>query len=207
MYFCTTCLDAPTPDLFRPLSEVEADDELEEVGSGSKRIKPATRRSLVRHTMEESIASRRSTFPREIKESSRLLPARGQKTSRTLDSRIPIDNIATTKDILNEINFPVGNISSQHTVPDRRKQNKILRKSRSLSRSLESLAETEKSISVTPTSITPTCNTPTKQQKRTGLPGIAKLTDNGQPQKGTHFVVYQCYMYGIYNSSCLCIIR
>ena len=197
MYFCTTYLDAPTPDLVRPLSEVEADDELEEVGSGSKRIKPATWRSQARHTMEESIASKRSTFPRDIKESSRLLPARGQKTSRTLDSRISIDNTTTTKAILNENNFPVGNISSQRTVPDRKRQNKAFKKSRSLSRSLDNLSETEKSISVTPTSITPTCNTPTKQQKRMSLPGIARLTDNGQQQKGTQFVIHQCYLYGI----------
>ena len=156
--------------------------------------------------MEESIASKRSTFPRAIKDSLHLLPVRGHKTSRTLDSRIPIDNNAVSKGFLNQNNFPMGNITSQHTVPDRHRQNKVLKKSRSLSRSLESLSETEKSKPVTPTSITPTCNTPTKNQKRMSLPGIAKPTDNGQQQKGIQFVIYHYYMYSKYNSYCLCII-
>lgn len=141
--------------------------------------------------MEESIAFKRSTFPRAIKDSPHLLPVRGHKTSRTLDSHIPIDNNAASKDYLNQKNFPMGNITSQHN--DRHRQNKILKTSRSLSRSLESLSETEKSKPVTPTSITPTCNTPTKNQKRMSLPGIAKSTDNAQQQKGIQFVIYQCY--------------
>lgn len=52
-------LDGSTPDLIMPNSEVEADDEQDDGIVGSvRRLKPATRRTQMRHNMEETLAKR-----------------------------------------------------------------------------------------------------------------------------------------------------
>lgn len=56
-------MDGQTPDPILPVSEAEADDELDS-DVVQRRIKPATRRNQIRQALEETI-HKRNTFPRE----------------------------------------------------------------------------------------------------------------------------------------------
>ena len=73
-------MNGQTPDPILPVSEAEADDELEN-DVVPRRSKPATRRNQIRQTLEETI-HKRSSFPRE-------------KAERRRDSRQGLESLNT----------------------------------------------------------------------------------------------------------------
>lgn len=135
--------NTPEPTFF---SEAEADDEREENGT-SKRSKPATKRSQVRSSMQETLTC------------NRLL----RDTKKIPFTKKPIG--------MKGLSLDEERSSSQHLL--RQQSQKLRRSSLLLSRSLESLPLSGCSTPCTPMVTTPTANTPT-HSKRMSLPSVTQ---------------------------------
>ena len=144
-------VDIETPELSRPFSEIEADDELEFSAAANGRTKPATKRSQARHTMEETIAIKRNVLP--LRETKKYKRGR----SITVGERTFNKNQQLQQQIQQSFNSTV------------------LRKGHSMENivSLSGQSSTPSTpTSITPTSTTPRSTTPTEAGKRLSLPAI-----------------------------------
>ena len=160
---------------------MEADDELDDTGiTNNKRFKPATKRNQVRHTMEETIANKRNTFPR-------LNPSSPQTVSKAFSHR----------ETLSQYNNPQQETNQKRALHERlsrSRSNLVLQKSiHSLSKSMESLITGSSSLITGSSSPINKRTSPSTRphpssidQRRATLPSLSSSGGNTEKTSNKH---------------------
>ena len=162
-----------------PHSEIEADDEQEDNAIVNKRLKPATKRNQARYSMEEAIANKRNSFPREIG-SIQIVPM-NRRRSNTVESdnhHVSSHKNDQKRALHERLNHSRGKLVEQKS-------------SHSLSRSMESLVIGRK----TSPSMRPHPCTPGSNHRRSTLPSIFKTGDHQSNRRSSSISkTYSCFL-------------